>query len=331
MNDKQQLASDGEIADVQPSTSADDPSNWDFADPDDDQDNQEEPTSKDTPDGADEADEGQEAEQSEANDEANDSEGEQDGEEAETESAEQSEAEPEAATITLKSGEQISLDEAVNGYMRDGDYRRKTQAVADQRRQVEASTNRIQGVVDKLTEHLANQLPSEPDFALSQTDPASYMAQKALYDAQVNNLQQLIAMGGEAKSTAQEMSAADHQALVSEENAKLAERFPTTANEKGRKAFFEKAGSAAENLGYSSDEISKTTDSRLFGLAYYAQIGMEAQEAKKTAKVKVAEAPKAAPKKQANQTGSKARANADAMRRLNSTGSIRDAMGVDWD
>ena len=75
------------------------------------------------------------------------------------------------------------------------------------------------------------------------------------------------------------------------------------------------------------------TDHRLFALAHYAKIGMEAQKAKATAAKKVASVPPVSPPKKAALSGDAqvARKNIEAMRRLSRTGSIADAMAVDFD
>jgi len=314
---------EGSVA-AEPSTRLDDPSNWDFADSFHDD---EEGTTEENPgseeiesEAAAEADETVEAEQStQEDDEA------EKPEESDEEQTEGEEAEAEPVSIKLADGTEISEDEARAGYMRDADYRRKTQTVADQRRSVEAQASRLQAQTEALADWLSQLIPAEPDINLLQQDAQAYYTAKAIRDNQLGQLQELLEKVNEPKEVMEEMTAEARQSKLQEENNLLVMAFPQTANPKGRDDFFKKANEAGQALGFSSQEMADFTDHRMFGAAYYAKLGMEAEKAKETAKRKVAAAPKAAPKKQR-----KAPDNRAAMRKLDQSGSIYDAMQVDF-
>jgi hypothetical protein len=68
----------------------------------------------------------------------------------------------------------------------------------------------------------------------------------------------------------------------------------------------------------------------MFKLAHYAKLGMAAEKAAAKAKTKVANVPPMVTNKRQPGNG-KARANQDAMKRLDQTGSIEAAMAVDFD
>ena len=332
MSDEQHPA-DGGTATSEPSTNIDNPENWNFADSDEDQ-NIPETTAERAADETDETTEvDQEAEESKQDDPTEETD--EDSEEAEKAGKEQSEdVDDEAdapATIKLKSGEQITLDEAVDGYMRNADFTRKSQANAESRKTLEAQSNRLERTVEVFTEYLANQIPSPPDASLALSDAGAYTAQKAFYDQQVAQIQQLIEFGGEPKAIKGELSTNDHQTLVQRETELLHEKFPTTSNPKGYEAFFAKVFEAGATDGFSKEEMASVTDHRVLSLAHDAYQWRQVQKAKAKAKAKVVEAPKAAPKKQAAVPGTKARKNADAMKRLGKSGSIHDALHVDWD
>jgi regulator of replication initiation timing len=117
--------------------------------------------------------------------------------------------------------------------------------------------------------------------------------------------------------------------LLQSENAKLAEAFPQTAKPETRKKFFDDVSRVAGELGYSQKDLEGVTDHRLFKLAYYAKLGMDAEKAKAKATQKVANVPPMAQQKR--QAPAQVRKNQDAMRRLAKTGSIHDAMAIDFE
>jgi hypothetical protein len=253
------------------------------------------------------------------------------GEESEGEEPEEDDDTSVAETIELPDGTKIDRDEVVKGYLRQSDYTRKATEVADQRKTLEAETTRLSGITEAFIDHLSKMIPPPPDQALAYRDPNAYTRQKAAHDAAVAQVQKIVETGEKVKETSKKLSAEDRQKLVREENAKLAERFPQTADEKGREAFFNAAAEAAQAAGFSMDELSAVTDHRMFALAHYAKIGMEAQEKSKKAKSKAEKAPPATPNKPASNKRQGAARNREAMKKLSRTGSIRDALAVDFD
>lgn len=246
------------------------------------------------------------------------------------EPAEPEEAEPEApAQISLPDGTQVTLDEAVKGYLRQSDYSRKTQEVAGLRKSLEADLQIVSGITEAFIDHLTKMVPPSPDPAMALRDPTGYVRAKATYDAAMAQVQQLIEIGKKPKEIGEKLSVADKQSLVAQENALLAERFPVVATPQGRQKFFESAATAAQELGFSMDELSGVTDHRMFALAHWANEGLKAAKARETAKAKVANVPPSTPRKPGQPA--QANRNTDAMRKLARSGSIRDAMRVDWE
>ena len=256
--------------------------------------------------------------------------------EAESQEAEDDEDKPEQAApddnaeVDLPDGTKQTLGELKNGYLRQSDYTRKAQDVANIRRTTEAEAQRIAKVADAFVNHVANMLPPEPPPALAQADPAQYTRQKAAFDAAVAQVQSLVEIGGQAQETASMVSQEDHQRLLSDENSSLAAMFPETAKPESRKAFFDTVSEAATSLGYSPEELSRVTDHRLIALAFWAKRGMDGEKAKEQARAKVKDAPPTAPRKP-GQSASKAGQSRKAMQRARSTGSLDDALNVDFD
>ena len=83
-------------------------------------------------------------------------------------------------------------------------------------------------------------------------------------------------------------------------------------------------------MGFTAQELQQATDHRLFKLAHWARKGMAAEKARAAAKAKAQAAPPVAPHKP-GQGARAASGNAEAMRKLSRTGSLKDALAVDFD
>lgn len=259
-----------------------------------------------------------------------------DGSEGEAEEAEPAddEAEVEAsaapeARVELANGEKVTVAELVKGYQRQSDYTRKSQENANIRRDLEAHANRINGINEAVIEHLTSLVPQPPSEALALQNPGAYIAQKAQYDAAVAQLQKLIEVGGQSKQVTESLTREARGQIAAQERQALIERFPEIATKDGEAKFFSGVSDVAQELGFSAEELSGVLDHRVFTLAHYARIGMEAMKARQAAKAKAAKAPPASPVKPGRATDAKR--NVDAMRKLARSGSIHDAMKVDWD
>jgi hypothetical protein len=250
-------------------------------------------------------------------------------EETASEEAEDPAPEEQPAQISLPDGTQVTLEEAVKGYLRQSDYTRKATELASTRKALEADLQLVEGITQTFIDHLSKMVPAMPDPAMALRDPNGYVRAKAQYDAAMAQVQQLIEIGKQPKQIGEKLSQADLQAQIAAENAALAEKIPTVATPEGRRKFMESAAEAAQHAGFSMDDLQGVTDHRLFVLAHWANEGLKAAKARETAKAKVANVPPAAPRKPGQPA--QANRNADAMRKLARSGSIRDALKVDWE
>lgn len=292
---------------------ADTPETWDYFDPDEDQDTEVTEANEGTDDEA-------EAEpEAEATDEA----------EAE-EPAEKSETKPETL-VTLADGTKVTHDELVKGYQRQADYTRKQQEAANERKRIAAEADRIERITSTFVDHLASMVPQEPDPALALRDPNKYTAQKAQYDAAIAQVQRLIQIANEPKSVKKGMSKEDHQRLVASERNKLAEALPKVATRDGWEAFWKSdVLEVAREVGFAESDLSKAVDHRLFLLVDLAKEGMAARKAKTAVKAKAEKAPPVTPNKP-GQAAQRANRNVEAMRKLTRSGSLKDALAIDFD
>lgn len=307
-----------------PSLSLDDAANLDFGDPETDTEEVADDTqSNDEPvEAADEAD--QETEEP-ADEEPSD------------DDVEQGDDDPDAAEISddilvpMADGKPLPLKEIKAGYLRQADYSRKTQELGNKRTALEALSNRVTASVEAVAEFLQSSIPKAPDPALALTNPGQHYREKALHDQAMAQVAALIEKANAPKDVLNTLTTEQRTEVLKTENAKLIEAFPTTTTPEGRKKFFEGTTSAARELGFTDEELAGTTDHRLFKLAHYARIGLAAEAAKAKATKKVANVPPVAPNKR--QPGAQAnvvRRNQDAMKRLTKSGSIHDAMDIDF-
>jgi hypothetical protein len=252
-------------------------------------------------------------------------------EEAEKAAEEPAAAAADTAKVKLPDGSETTVAELRNGYLRQSDYTRKAQEVANLRNSLTAQADRMNRTVQAFAALVDQSVPPMPSIELAQSDPARYVREKAIHEAAALQIEQLLAMTGEPTKVKAEIDEAEQQRAVARENEALARAFPETTKEDTRRAFFQAATEAATEIGFTPDDIRGVLDHRVFALAYWAKKGMEADKARKTAATKVANVPPvtAAPKRPA--VAGNAQNNAKAMRRLSQTGSIKDAVLIDFD
>lgn len=311
---------------VEPSTDLNNPENLNFLDSDDEEQNNQPSDAPGIESETDEAvEDGQESDDTDEQqaEEETDAEGDEpDGKEAD-----------DAVVVTLKGGEQVPLEELKLGYMRDRDYRHKTQEVANKGKSLEDMTARVVRTVDAIASHLAGMLPEEPQPTLAIQNPNEYTRQKAIYDSAMAQVNAIIRLANDPKDVAGKLTKEQEDAAVALNDQKLAEAFPQTRKSpEERKKFFETTFQTARDLGFTEDELRGQIDHRYFKLAYYASLGLQAEQAKTKAMAKVAQAPPAVVVgKGKGVAAQKVRANQDAMKKLSRTGSIKDAMSIDFE
>jgi hypothetical protein len=249
------------------------------------------------------------------------------GEEAPTEETEEQSEQPvEPETLELPDGTKIAKDEAIKGYLRQADFSRKTQELAVKRQTVDADIATIEGVMTAFIDHVTSLVPAQPDPAVALRDPAAYVRQKAQYDAAMAQVQKLIELGKAPKEVKAKLETSDQAEKRAEQNRMLAQAVPETATPEGRQKFFERAADAAEEIGFSLDELSGVDDHRMFLALQLAKEGLEARKAKAAAREKVAKAPPVAPRKPGGE--GKVTRDVEAVRKFARTPTLRNAVAA---
>ena len=259
---------------------------------------------------------------------------EEESEEEESEEEESEEEEAEDPEIEFEDGRKVKLSEVEKGFMRQEDYSRKTEEIARDRTAYQEMAQianqkmqEIAAIETQLIEYVQGLIPDEPDITLASTDPGTYNYQKALRDRAVSEVQNLLTMTQNTNQVQQGMSQQEMDAIVRREEDTLLREFPALRDPAKRAQFGESYKKTANHFGFSDDEINSTFDSRLMKMVYYAAIGVNAQQNRKNAKRRIV---KRTAKKRGRAAVSPQKSTA-ALKRLKSSGSIDDAMRVDFD
>jgi hypothetical protein len=262
-----------------------------------------------------------------------DEEGEAEGEsEGDTESTEDEGATP-IYTVKVDGQEvEVTLDELRNGYSRTQDYTRKTQALAQQRKEAEAELEAVRGeraqysqLLTALQSQLQQLAPQEPDWnKLYAEDPIEFVRQREVWRDRAEQLKAVQAEQARLQQTAQQEQLAQRQAALAEEAKKLVETIPEWKDAK--RAGQEKAALVeyGVKLGYSADDVKGIADHRIVNVLRKAMM-YDALMSKKGGMKPAPDKIKPAKPGSATSTPRKQSDEAQARQRLARTGNVRDA------
>ncbi len=168
------------------------------------------------------------------------------------------------AKVRLDDGTVVTLKDLKQGSLRQADYTRKTQEIAEQRRSADDRNRRV--------EQLESQLAAEREYATKlvqavvpeapvydPSDPVGYMEQKANYDQWQAHLQTLQTQDREAQQRLQQETQGQVQARIQEEKQRLLEAMPALKDEKRFDAFRNDVLSiGTRDYGFTPEELSVT-------------------------------------------------------------------------
>jgi len=250
--------------------------------------------------------EGSEQEQPETELEANDSEAESeesyDESEVEQDDGEEEAEQPRYRVKAAGEEKEVTLDELIKSYQLGTDYTKKSQAVAEERKAVEAEKARIEEArylrdqyAERLQviEQMLNQQPETENLEyLKETDPIGYavkvaeLSQREKQLAQVQAERQRIAMQQDQERQEQ----LGH--VIQAEARKLAEAIPEYADPQKGEVARRELREFGQKLGFSEQELSGVYDSRQVLTLWKAMQYDKLQSAKPGITKKVNEAPK---------------------------------------
>jgi hypothetical protein len=257
------------------------------------------------------SEEGSEQEQPELNSEANDSEAESEeyeaqadeSEEVEQEDEQDEQEEPQKFRVKAAGEErEVTLDELIKSYQLGTDYTKKSQAVAEERKAVEAERQRIEEAkylrdqyAERLQviEQMLNQQPETENLDyLKETDPIGYAVKVAELSQREKQLAQVQA---ERQRIAQQQEQERQEQLghvIQAEARKLAEAIPEYADPQKGEVARRELREFGQKLGFTEQELAGIYDSRQVLTLWKAMQYDKLQSAKPSITKKVNEAPK---------------------------------------
>lgn len=228
---------------------------------------------------------------------------------------------------------EVEIDELINGYQRNSDYTKKSQALAEQRKAVEAERVHIEQVkqerqayaqkLQALDQFLSQQNKGEDLDALKEVDPIGYAVKVA---ERTEREKQIAIVRAEQQRIANQQQAEQQQNLqrhIASEAEKLSAIIPELSGNKGdevRKQIRE----YAKSVGWTDAELGSVYDHRAVVTLYRAMKFEQLQKSKPEINKKVSQAPKmlksgnSAPPAQSQQ-------DKQVMQRLRQTGKVQDA------
>jgi len=243
--------------------------------------------------------------------------------------------EPKPRYKVKASGEEVEveLDELIKGYQQGADYTKKSQALAEQRKALEAERNHLEYVKQERQAY-AQKLQALDSFLsqqdqgvnleyLKETDPIGYAV--AVAD-QNQREKQLAVVRNEQQRLAQQQQSEHHASLqnhLRQESEKLTSLIPELATPQGD-AVRKQIRDYAKSVGWSDQELGQLYDSRAVVTLYN---GMKYQQLQKS-KPEVNKKLQAAPKMMRSGTSApptKSSGDKQAMQRLRETGKVSDA------
>jgi len=276
--------------------------------------------------GSDEAEQGQSEEQTEEL---------QASDEVEYSEEESEEEQPKPRYKVKASGEEVEveLDELIKGYQQGTDYTKKSQALAEQRKAVEAERIHLEQVkqerqayaqkLQALDSFLTQQNRGVDLDVLKETDPIGY----AVAVAEQNQREKQIAVVRQEQQRIAQQQQAEHQASLQshlrQESEKLVSLIPELATPQGD-AVRKQIRDYAKSVGWSDQELSSVYDSRAVHTLYKAMKYEQLQKSKPEVTKKL----QAAPKMMRSGTSTpptKSSQDKQAMQRLRETGKVTDA------
>jgi hypothetical protein len=252
-------------------------------------------------------------------------------EETEAEAETESEPEEEPARYTVKIDgveSEVTLDELVKGFQLEADYRRKTQTLADERREIAAEKSRQQEITANLVseyQKLVGNDEPEPDWVkLAEEDPLGYVQKRAQFEAKQARKEQ-------ARRHTEELVNRQRAEIGQAEVAKLRDKVPEWRDPEAFSRDFQAIeAEASKHYGFNAAELRSVIDHRALMVLRDAAAYRRLQGQKSVVEKKVAAAPKSVVKP--GSVAAKATVTAQeveaARNRFSRSGSDEDAVAL---
>ena len=221
-----------------------------------------------------ESDEGEEEEAEEPQDEEEQEPDESGEGDEETDGEEEDDSDASEVYFTTPDGDEVTLDELKSGYLRQSDYTKKTQQLAEMRKQGEAALQQVEQHNQVVAEHLSLALGVlEPQLAelantdweaLAANDPYEYAEKRAQFDLGQQRLAQLRHAAQQTISEQNALNEKRRQAERVEEARLLQVAIPALADPKTAADYAHSLKQyAMQGVGLSEKEAGNIVDHRL--------------------------------------------------------------------
>lgn len=237
------------------------------------------------------------------------------------------EAEDTAQQVFEIDGQEVTVDELKLGYLRQADYTKKTQAVAEQRKAVEEQTRQYESSINALLTAAGADLSRFEGVNWEQVaveNPDQYRQAKAVYEQTQQTFNFIKSQADEHMARMQEQTQAMMREQAQESLGILKSTIPNWSND----LYYKIGEYASSEMGVSADEFNNISDHRSITALYKAMLFDQAKKVSAEKKVK------ASPKK--TLSGNKADASKvqekESFRksrdRLRKSGSMDDAVAA---
>jgi hypothetical protein len=160
--------------------------------------------------------------------------------------------------------------ELKDAFLRHSDYTRKTQEVAEQRKQVDGAWREAGQLASQLAQsqqvlqQMAQMMIGQaPDLSLAQNDPQTYLVQKGLYEQRMQHMQQLFQQGHQLTEQQKHTQQRAQAEYLREQSQKMVEVMPELRSESARAQFRAQAIEIGVKYGFTPDDISAIADHRM--------------------------------------------------------------------
>ncbi|MCA0318218.1 MAG: hypothetical protein LCH88_09130 [Proteobacteria bacterium] len=205
-----------------------------------------------------------------------------------------------ALGVTLGDGTKATpaqIQEWRDGALRQADYSRKTQELAEHRRGLEDERTRVRThethvsqALDRALAVLSRYLPPEPSRELAFTDPIEFTRQKAIYDGAMADIGSIVSeksdLEAKTKAETERETQAQRTTRLQAEWDALTGHLPQLKDPAKNEALIGRLASTLDSYGFDKGTISQIEDHRMFlviaDAARYRQ--MQAQKSQQPGK-----------------------------------------------
>ena len=227
-------------------------------------------------------------------------------------------------------GTKITMKELKSGYLRQSDYTRKTQEVADAKKTFDTNLGTLRNQAVQRLSAMENDimalLPAQPNWKqLAAESPAEYVEQKEIWQERFNRINAL----KQERAALEQQNAVEerkqYEQTVRQGQERLKQELPELFEPNTQREFI----SYIQKAGFTTNDVNAVTDHRLFVLARKAMLYDALQSQKAEAVKKVASKPPLTKPGTNTARVSSAQSSYERdVKRLNKTGSVNDAASV---